>query len=315
MAYRGRIPLNDIGNTLDIRGQNREICPREELRSIHSRPAPYRARSPRVDESRKGNPLNVSEYASEIMQTLRLNEVKFMASPTYMSRQKEINERMRAILVDWLVDVHLKFKLVPETLYLSTSLIDRFLDQKLVTRSKLQLVGVVAMLLAAKYEEIYPPEIRDFIYISANTYTRTDILTMERLMLTAIEFNMTSPSIYPFVRRALQVVEADQMCQHMALYISEMALLEYRMIQYPPSVLAAGCVYLARKLLQHTEPWNWTLEHYTSHSMASLQPVVLHLHELVQGARQNRCQAVFKKYSYPRYSGVSELTDIPITFP
>lgn len=89
------------------------------------RPAPYQARSPRVDEGRRSNHLHMSQYVSEIMETLRLSEVKFMPSPTYMSRQNDINERMRAILIDWLVDVHLKFKLVPETLYLAGSLIDR----------------------------------------------------------------------------------------------------------------------------------------------------------------------------------------------
>lgn len=236
-----------------------------------------------------------------------------MPSPTYMSRQNDINERMRAILVDWLVDVHLKFKLVPETMFLAASLIDRFLDQKLVTRSKLQLVGVVAMLLAAKYEEIYPPEIKDFIYISANTYTKDDILKMERLMLGAVEFNLTCPTIYPFVKRALQVVDAEQMCQHLALYIAEMSLVEYAMIQYSPSVVAAGCVYLARKLLQYTDPWNWILEHYTSHSMASLHAVTKHLHEIMLGAPHNKCQAVRKKYSYPKYSSVSETVLVPST--
>ena len=81
-------------------------------------------------------------------------------APTYMTQQTDINQKMRAILIDWLVEVHLKFKLYPETLYLTINLIDRFLEKKLVLRSKLQLVGVTAMLLASKYEEIYAPEVR-----------------------------------------------------------------------------------------------------------------------------------------------------------
>lgn len=114
---------------------------------------------------------------------------------------------MRTILVDWLVDVHLKFKLQPETLFLAIECIDRcysvtllvifmicplffsrFLEKKMVSRQKLQLVGVVGMLLAAKYEEIYPPEVKDFIYIAANTYSREDILRMERLMFSTLDF-------------------------------------------------------------------------------------------------------------------------------
>jgi hypothetical protein len=90
--------------------------------------------------------------------------------------QTDINEKMRAILVDWLIDVHLKFKLLPETLYLTVEYIDRYLNKEPVTRKKLQLVGVTAMLIASKYEEIYAPEIRDFVYITDKAYTKEEIL-------------------------------------------------------------------------------------------------------------------------------------------
>ena len=76
-----------------------------------------------------------------------------------IKKQTEINGKMRAILVDWLVEVHLKFKLVPETLYLTVWLIDKYLEKEQVTRSALQLLGVTAMLVASKYEEIYAPEV------------------------------------------------------------------------------------------------------------------------------------------------------------
>ncbi len=97
---------------------------------------------------------------------------------------------MRAILIDWLVEVHLKFKLVPETLYLTVNLIDRFLEKEQVNRQKLQLVGVTAMLIACKYEEIYPPIVKDFVYITDNAYTKEDILIMEKKMLTTLDFNI-----------------------------------------------------------------------------------------------------------------------------
>ena len=94
--------------------------------------------------------------------------------------QTDIHEKMRAILVDWLVDVHYKFKLVPETLYLTINLIDRYLQKEPVTRQQLQLVGVTAMLIASKYEEIYAPIVKDFVYITDNAYTKEEILSMER---------------------------------------------------------------------------------------------------------------------------------------
>lgn len=77
----------------------------------------------------------------------------------YMHTQPEINEKMRSILIDWLVEVHVKFDLSPETLYLTINLIDRFLSLKTVPRRELQLLGVSALLIASKYEEIWPPQV------------------------------------------------------------------------------------------------------------------------------------------------------------
>jgi len=100
----------------------------------------------------------------------------FLAKDGYMAIQTEINEKMRAILVDWLVEVHAKFKLLPETIFLTINLIDRYLQSEKVGRDKLQLVGVAAMLIATKYEEIYAPEVRDFVFISDNAYNQKQIL-------------------------------------------------------------------------------------------------------------------------------------------
>ncbi len=104
----------------------------------------------------------------------------------YMDLQDDINPSMREILTDWLIEVHLKFKLLPETLYLTVNLIDRFLSTTQVLRNKLQLVGVTAMLIASKYEEIYPPIVSDFVYITDNAYTREEILDMEEKILMAL---------------------------------------------------------------------------------------------------------------------------------
>lgn len=99
-----------------------------------------------------------------------------MTNPDYMTTQEDINEKMRSVLVDWLIEVHLKFKLLPETLYLTINLIDRYLSRVKVTRKRLQLVGVTSMLIASKYEEIYPPEIKDFVFVTDQAYNREDLL-------------------------------------------------------------------------------------------------------------------------------------------
>merc|ERR1712045_2401 len=125
-----------------------------------------------------------TEYVEEIMDYLHVLETQYVVRPDYMDAcQTDIHHRMRAILIDWLVEVHMKFKLLQETLYLTVTIIDRYLELVPVKRSRLQLVGCTAMLLASKYEEIYAPEVRDFIYISDNAYTPDQILEMERHML------------------------------------------------------------------------------------------------------------------------------------
>ena len=88
---------------------------------------------------------------------------------------------MRGLLLAWLVEVHIKFKLLPETLFITVNLIDRFTERVVVKRNEYQLVGVTAMLIASKYEEIHPPVVADFEEIT--NYTRQQILQQECLML------------------------------------------------------------------------------------------------------------------------------------
>lgn len=93
-----------------------------------------------------------------------------------MDSQPEINEKMRAILIDWLIEVHQKFELNPETLYLTINIVDRYLAVTTTSRRQLQLVGMSAMLIASKYEEIWAPKVNDFVCISDRAYTHEQVL-------------------------------------------------------------------------------------------------------------------------------------------
>ena len=105
-----------------------------------------------------------------------------------MKRQTHVNEQCRAILIDWLINIHGKFKLLPETLFITINLIDRYLSVVRIEKDVTQLVGVAALLIATKYEEIYPPTVKDFIYVTKNAYKRSEILDMERNILFTLEF-------------------------------------------------------------------------------------------------------------------------------
>lgn len=104
-------------------------------------------------------------------------QLKRRPTTTYMeSAQSDINPMMRSILLDWLVEVGQEYRLTSDTLFLAAALIDRFLSLVDVKRSRLQLVGVTAMLVASKYEEIYAPQVDEFCYITDNTYSREQVL-------------------------------------------------------------------------------------------------------------------------------------------
>ncbi len=135
----------------------------------------YSAPADNIDERDSNDPLCVTSYVQDMYDHFRSKEASTSVRPVYMEDQPYVNERMRSILVDWLVEVHLKFKLVPETLYLTVNIIDRYLARAEVSRPKLQLVGVTCLLIASKYEEIYPPELRDLVYICDKAYSKAEV--------------------------------------------------------------------------------------------------------------------------------------------
>lgn len=224
----------------------------------------------------------------------------------YMSRQVDINDKMRAILVDWLVDVHLKFKLMPETLYLTVNLIDRFLEVKQVTRKHLQLVGVTAMLIASKYEEIWAPEVRDFVYISDRAYCREQILNMEKIMLNVLRFNLTVPTPFHFFNRFLKAagVMENQETVAYATYLLELSLPDYKMLRFSYSIIAASAVYLACRTYGHS-PIPRTFSRHTGYTTAELSSCVAALENLVAQAPNASLKAVYRKFCSEKMFGVA----------
>ena len=258
-----------------------------------------------IDERDAHNPLAVTEYANDMYAHFREKEFRAGVSATYMGRQPHINEKMRAILVDWLVEVHLKFKLVPETLYLTVNLIDRYLELETVERSRLQLVGVTALLLAAKYEEIYPPELRDLVYITDKAYTKEEILAMEERMLKALQYKVTIASTHCFLVRYLKAAHADRRMVWLASYIAERTLQEYSMLKFFPSMVAASAICLARKNLGRNA-WSPTLLKYAQYTEASLRPCLQEMSSLL--ASSSSLQAAKKKYNSQKFGQVSAMT-------
>jgi len=260
-----------------------------------------------IDANDTDDPQAVSDYVNEIYEHMMEKEKKDRIDPRFLTNQVDINEKMRAILVDWLVEVHRMFKLLPETLFLAVNLIDRFLEVKPVAREKLQLVGITSMLIASKYEEIYAPECNDFVYISDGAYSKEQILNMEQLILNTLNFNLTHPSPLHFLRRYSKAAGSDYTIHTLCKYLIELMLIDVKLLKYTPSQIAAGSVYIARLMTQKTPSWTPTLEHYSTYTDAQVLSVAVDMNELLKKAQKSSLKAIKKKYSTPKFGQVAEI--------
>ncbi|KAI3665276.1 hypothetical protein L6452_43900 [Arctium lappa] len=255
-----------------------------------------------IDISDTKNPLAVVEYVEDLYAHYRKMESYGMVSPNYMlTQQSDINERMRAILIDWLIEVHHKFDLQHETLFLTVNLIDRFLAKQSMARKKLQLVGLVAMLLACKYEEVSVPVVDDLIFISDKAYSRTEILEMEKLMLNTLEFNMSVPTPYVFLKRFLKAAQSESKLEKMSFFLMELCLVEYEMIKFSPSFLAAASVYTAQCSLYGLKQWSKTCEWHTDYSEDQLLECSKMIVGYHQKAATGRLTGVYRKYNTSKF--------------
>ena len=264
---------------------------------------------PKCDIRDAHKPHMVSDYAVELYTYLK--EQEQARSPTmYMQNQQDINARMRAILIDWLLEGHLKFKLVPATLYLCVTLIDQYCTENQVQRSKLQLVGVTALFIACKYEEIYPPEVRDCVYITDHAYSREEVLEMEMRMLIFFGYNITVPTCYQFLVRYLRIAgySVSSRVAYRASYFSERCLQEHEMLSYKPSLLAASVVYLAVSM-ESSRPWNRQLRDFSGYSLDQVLPCARQISEHVNKnpitASKRPLHAVRKKFESPKFMEVA----------
>lgn len=258
-----------------------------------------------IDERDSDDPLCATSYVQDMYEHFRLKEASTSVRPVYMEDQQYINERMRSILVDWLVEVHLKFKLVPETLYLTVNIIDRYLVKTEVSRPKLQLVGVTALLIASKYEEIYPPELRDLVYICDRAYSKLEILEMEEIILKKLEYQITIPSAHAFLVRYLKAAHADKKIVQLSCFILDGTLQSYNMLHYLPSQLAAAAVFIARRTVGRNA-WSPTLLKYAQYREEDIKPVARAV-LAEKSDSSSELRAVNKKYTSSRYGGVATI--------
>lgn len=207
-----------------------------------------------LDAEDLDDPLMAAEYVVEIFDYLRELETETLPNPEYIEHQPDLEWKMRGILVDWLIEVHTRFRLLPETLFLAVNIIDRFLSVEVVALDRLQLVGVAAMFIASKYEEVLSPHVANFSHVADDTFTDKEILDAERHILATLDYNMSYPNPMNFLRRISKADNYDIQTRTLGKYLMEISLLDHRFLYYRQSHVAAAAMYLARLILERG-PW------------------------------------------------------------
>lgn len=267
-----------------------------------------------IDEFDSENTQLVSEYVKDIYVYLSQVEKQYRVSANFLDR-KIVTTKMRAVLIDWLIQVHLKFHLLQETLYLCVQIIDAYLQVQDVPKMHLQLVGVTAMFVASKYEEMYVPAIDDFVYMTDNTYTKAEIRHMEISILKTLNFMFCKPLPLHFLRRFSKAGQADPKQHTLAKYFMELSLHDAEFSSLDPSFLAASSLCLSFRLLNGPS-WTRQLEHYSTYKQESLYQSMQKIAKLVLLSSEfsYKYRAVTNKYSASKMMRISQLPELQGTF-
>ena len=286
--------INQINSTINLNEDN-DIEMKIENISYHEI---------KPKKEKKIDVQNADEYFDDICQELFSNEDKYLVDPKYMSNQSDINHRMRAILIDWLIDVHLKYKLVPQTMYIAVNLIDKYLEKNETNRAKLQLVGVTAMFIACKYEEIYPPDLKDFVYITDGAYVKQDVLDMEYKMLKSLEFNITFPTQWSIFEIYKKKLDLDDKTFKLAWFLMELCLIDYKILKFKMSYIAASAILIAIKTLGI---YRNDFSSVIGIEENQLEECCKEIYNYYVYNSTHNLQAIRKKFAMTRYNEVSKI--------
>ncbi|EIJ88883.1 G2/mitotic-specific cyclin 2 [Nematocida parisii] len=242
-------------------------------------------------EQEKEDPKSIKPYTKDILLHYTKEESKYMPSPDYMSSQEEIKWAMRTVLIDWIIDVHYKLNLLPETLYLSVNLIDRFLTRRVVSIGKLQLVGVAGLLISSKFEEVASPSVETFVVLTDRSFTENEILRAEKYMLHCLDYKISYPSPLNWLRQCSQ----DEEVEKLATVILDSTLPEEAFLVYTPSIIGSSAAYIARDVLYgNSDDFN-EFHRFTPHDLGDLSSCICEVKKYLEKPILH--SSIFKKHS------------------
>ncbi|XP_012545538.1 cyclin 3 isoform X1 [Bombyx mori] len=292
-----KVNLDDTSRSLD-----------EETETPHKTPSGVLD----FDFENWNDPLQVSHYAMDIFNYLK-NRERLFPIDDYLKRMNGITSWMRALLVDWMVEVQESFELNHETLYLAVKLVDLFLTRSTkneqieqLTKEELQLLGASALFIASKFDERIPPLVDDFLYICDGAYTLSQLLKMEMTILRVIDFDLGVPLSYRFLRRYARCARVSMPTLTLARFVLEQCLLEYGLIENSDSKMAAAALYLALRM-KNLGSWTPTLQYYTGYNLKEILPIALAQNAVLHKKPKSAISTVRNKYSHTIFFEVAKV--------
>ncbi|KAI1433878.1 cyclin [Xylaria sp. CBS 124048] len=236
------------------------------------------------------------EYLEDIMQHTRQMEDETLPDANLIDMQREIQWFMRPYLIDFLIEAHAAFVLLPETLFLTVNLLDRYCSKRVVYKQHYQLVGCAALLIAAKYgdKKDRVPQINELNNMCCGLYDSGMFTQMEMHVLNTLDWTIGHPTVDFFTQLIVAEEADDREVEHMAAFLCEIALYHRDFVSTKPSVMARASLALARAILGRSEinddAWD-NVEHLTVLTLSQ------HLHQT--------SVTLSRKYASPHLSRVS----------
>jgi hypothetical protein len=257
-----------------------------------------------LKEHQWNDPMMVAEYAGEIFGYLYDSEEDTMADPTYaLNLQHEVTWKMRSVLVDWVIEIHYLFQLLPETLFLAVNIIDRFLSARTVVLGKLQLVGITSLFIATKFEEMSCPTMQDFLFMTDNAVKEDELIKAERFILQVLDFQLCYPNPMNFLRRlCTDELKCDVHTRTLAKYFMEISCIDHQFIGIRPSKIAAASLWLSKKMLAKGK-WNSNYSKICGYAPDELKSTVESMLDYLSQPVTH--DAFFKKWSSTKLSKAS----------
>ena len=311
-------PINKLDRVSEIKEKESIIVNKSQSQIINK----YKKKEKKIkffDISKiKDNIQIPKEYINKIYYNLLKEEdegINPKPKYNYMKEQKEINEKMRSILIDWLIDVHHKFRFSDETLFMTVFIIDRYLSVNQITKLKLQLLGITSLLIACKHEEIDLPKIDDFIYITDNAYVKDEVIRMENYVLKVLNFELLYPSPIKFYEYLSIYFNFDKKMHLMGKYLMESFLVDIKCTKYKPSIISSACCYIVLKFFKFKNYqesydkkfYSLVIDDNSKYSEHDIKDCARDICLFVDNINKTKFLACQKKYSKPELEKVSIL--------